>query len=129
MNELNTKIKQTLIDIKSTFSSKEAKTLLILLLVAFIVRIILSPIMHGHPTDITNFKAWSITLAKVGLGRFFNEVWCDYPPAYLYILWIMGNIYHIFDANFSNWNSIIFTMLIKFPAIVAEVINIGLIFL
>lgn len=128
MNKLNDKIRQIATDIKDSFSTKETRLLLILLLIAFIGRIVLAPIMHGHPTDITNFKAWSITLTKVGLGRFFNDVWCDYPPAYLYVLWSIGNIYRIFDPNFANWTSIPFTMLIKLPAIIAETINIALIF-
>ena len=126
--EVNKRVATTINNIKTFFSAKETRIVLMVLLFAFLLRIILSPVMQGHPTDINNFKAWSISLAKVGLGKFFNNVWCDYPPGYLYILWIMGNIYHLFDSTFAYWNQTPFTFLVKFPAIIAETINVALIF-
>jgi len=111
----------------------ETKSILIILLIALLLRLILSFLFNaGHPTDINNFKAWSMEITKRGAFNFFQPppqgVWCDYPPLYLYVLYAVGSVYKLFDPLFQHWGSVSFTAFIKFPAIIAEVINVYLIF-
>jgi Gpi18-like mannosyltransferase len=104
--------------------STETKTLLIVLGVALVVKLILAIVFVGHPTDINNFKAWAMHCVKHGIGGFFlgpTKVWCDYPPAYLYLLGGVAWVYHLFDPTFATWSSPLFTLTVKLPALLAEV--------
>jgi Gpi18-like mannosyltransferase len=104
--------------------STETKTLLWVLGAALLVKLVLAIVFVGHPTDINNFKAWAMHWVKNGTGGFFlgpNKVWCDYPPAYLYLLGGVAWIYHLFDPAFATWYSSLFTLTVKLPALFAEV--------
>ncbi|PIQ26750.1 hypothetical protein COW36_00655 [bacterium (Candidatus Blackallbacteria) CG17_big_fil_post_rev_8_21_14_2_50_48_46] len=97
-----------------------------ILLIAFVVRLFLSNTMHGHPTDINNFKAWAMHVAKHDFRSFYksvdpvNGVWCDYPPLYILVLWFVAKFYAIFDPSFMHWNKSFFTLLVKLPSIIAD---------
>jgi Gpi18-like mannosyltransferase len=52
--------------------------------------------------DMNLFKAWSIWLVQQGFGNFYNYSNCDYPPAYLYVLWAIGKTYQVFDPDFAH---------------------------
>jgi dolichyl-phosphate-mannose--protein O-mannosyl transferase/Gpi18-like mannosyltransferase len=115
-------------------TKEEKKSLINLLLVSFVIRILFSLIFNtGHYTDLNNFKAWSMGVTDKGLYTFFlpqekGGTWCDYPPGYIYILYLIGSIYKFIYGNFNSWNSNIFTTFIKFPGIISDVINVYLIF-
>ena len=65
---------------------------------AFIVRLIIAPIIEGHPTDIQCFKSWANHAAANGLFNFYaTDMFVDYPPGYIYILYILGKIRMIFS--------------------------------
>ena len=60
--------------------------LMAILLGAFIVRVILSLIFYGHPTDINCFMAWGNMVAENGMSNFYTSgAFADYPPGYMYI--------------------------------------------
>lgn len=104
--------------------STETKTLLWVLGAALIVKLVLAMVFVGHPTDINNFKAWAMAWVKNGPGNFYlgpNKIWCDYPPAYLYLLGGVAWLYHLFDPSFASWYTPMFTLTVKLPALVAEV--------
>jgi Gpi18-like mannosyltransferase len=47
--------------------------------------------LPGHPIDVAAFQAWAIRMAEVGpLGFYDPDVFADYMPAYLLILWPVG---------------------------------------
>jgi Gpi18-like mannosyltransferase len=47
--------------------------------------------LPGHPTDVSTFVAWASRLARVGPWRFYEpEVFADYAPGYLLVLWPIG---------------------------------------
>jgi predicted membrane-bound dolichyl-phosphate-mannose-protein mannosyltransferase/Gpi18-like mannosyltransferase len=53
---------------------------------------------QGFPTDVGTFQAWAERLAQIGPGRFYEPgYFSDYPPAFLYVLWILGGL---FDGEF-----------------------------
>jgi predicted membrane-bound dolichyl-phosphate-mannose-protein mannosyltransferase/Gpi18-like mannosyltransferase len=46
---------------------------------------------QGFPTDVGTFQAWAERLAQIGPGRFYEPgYFSDYPPAFLYVLWLLG---------------------------------------
>ncbi len=111
----------------------ETKSLLILLGIALIIRLLISLMFNtGHPTDINNFRAWCMEVAKRGIHDFFQPpptgVWCDYPPGYIYILYVLGSFYKLFDPTIASWNTSVFTTLVKLPGIVADIFNVYLIY-
>ena len=99
---------------------------LLLFLSAFVLRLMLSNVIQGHPTDIINFKAWSMHAAKHSFGEFYKSVnpkvgiWADYPPLYILVLWLVGKLYMLFDPALAFWNGALFTLLVKLPAILAD---------
>ncbi|PKL76288.1 MAG: hypothetical protein CVV27_10990, partial [Candidatus Melainabacteria bacterium HGW-Melainabacteria-1] len=48
--------------------------ILLLFVGALVLRLLLSNVIHGHPTDIVNFKAWSMHAARHPFGEFYKSV-------------------------------------------------------
>ena len=49
---------------------------------------------QGFPTDVGTFQAWAERLAQIGPGRFYEPgYFSDYPPAFLYVLWMLGALF------------------------------------
>lgn len=42
--------------------------------------------------DLLTFKAWGVEIANNGFNSFYNTVWSDYLPGYLYILALLAKI-------------------------------------
>ena len=52
----------------------------------------------GFPSDVATFQAWAERLAQLGPARFYEPgYFSDYPPGYLYVLWLFGAL---FDGEF-----------------------------
>jgi len=48
----------------------------------------------GFPSDVGTFEAWAEHLVQVGPGAFYAaDYFSDYPPAYLYVLWLLGAVF------------------------------------
>ncbi len=96
------------------------KYLLLLLVFSFFLRLSLYK-TGTFWLDINSFIAWSNTLIKTGFGNFYNSVWSDYLPGYLYILWLLGKIKNLvgFDQLF----------LFKLPSIFSDLATAYLIYL
>lgn len=48
----------------------------------------------GFPSDVSTFEAWAQRLAKIGPGGFYAPgYFSDYPPGYLYVLWLLGTLF------------------------------------
>jgi dolichyl-phosphate-mannose--protein O-mannosyl transferase len=49
--------------------------------------------LSGFRIDVGDFTAWAHRLASVGPGEFYDpNVFSDYPPGYLYVLWFIGSV-------------------------------------
>jgi len=97
-------------------------------LLSFIIRIYLSQ-FDGYKVDVLDFKIWSRTVYYNGILNFYSSTWSDYPPFYMYILWIVGALYKsLFSFSF-NIDTTLFTILIKAPANIADIATSFLIFL
>ena len=56
------------------------------------IRLAIAP-WEGFYLDLENAKVWAGALAQVGPHRFYSSVqFADYPPGYLYFLWVIGKI-------------------------------------
>lgn len=48
----------------------------------------------GFPSDVGTFMAWAERLAAIGPGRFYEPgYFSDYPPGFLYVLWLLGALF------------------------------------
>jgi Gpi18-like mannosyltransferase len=77
-------------------NKREVIIVAVLLLVAFIVRVLLFP-LQGYQNDIATFSYWFNTAAEHGIRPFYTVVfqqagWIDYPPFNVYIFWVFGSL-------------------------------------
>lgn len=98
-----------------------------LILISLIIRMYLSQ-FEGYSSDIWYFKIWSRAAYYNEFQDFYSSVWSDYPPFYIYILWAVGFIYHFFSSSF-DINTTMFTILIKSPANIIDIVTSFLIFM
>jgi len=103
------------------------KYLLLVVLVAFIFRIILS-LLPAFEYDQNSFRFWSIKLAEHGLSNFYSsDFFTNNPVGFFYLLWIVGS----FITHFAPWinsNHQFFDLLLKLPANLADILTGILIF-
>ena len=72
---------------------------------------------YGHSTDMNCFSSWALRMAEGGAKDFYSpEVFTDYPPGYMYILWIIGKIRELVPMSDTAYG-----MLLKTPAIIANI--------
>ena len=70
------------------------------LFVGLVLRLALA-LLPGFGIDIGSFEAWSQRLADKGPWGFYSpDVFSDYAPGYLYVLWFIGELNKVF--HFSN---------------------------
>ncbi|MFA5676704.1 MAG: glycosyltransferase 87 family protein [Christensenellales bacterium] len=88
---------------------------------AVALRVFTALIFKGHETDVRCFTIWAETVYKTGPEQFYTHgIFSDYPPGYMYVLWLLGFIRDLFSLDI---NSAINILLIKLPSIAAEVIT------
>src|SRR5436190_1131476 len=81
----------------------------------------------GFGVDIGDFTAWAQQMAQNGPGAFYRAGFLsDYPPGYMYVLWALGLIGHVFQPlvgiNITSG-------LVKIPGILADAGTAWLLFL
>ena len=73
-----------------------AMVALLLIIAGVLLRILFGGLLlplSGLGNDIGAFSAWSQRLADIGPGEFYESgYFADYPPGYLYVLWLVGTI-------------------------------------
>ena len=80
----------------------------------------------AHPVDISTFGAWANMLANNGFSAFYGtDVFTDYPPGYMYILALVGNIAQWLGLEFG---SPAHGALIKLPAMLFDIATIWFIY-
>ncbi len=90
----------------------------VFILAAFLLRIIFAYFFKGHETDMSCFNAWSQMLKNDGFAAFYvSGAFTDYPPGYMYILYVLGFIKDIFGAN-----TISTYVILKLPAIISDIL-------
>jgi hypothetical protein len=75
---------------------------------ALLVRLALAVVIlpdGGHRSDLAILTVWARDLASNGPGSFYRPdsgFFSDYPPAYLYVLWITGVVGDAWRATFGG---------------------------
>ncbi|BAH05639.1 glycosyltransferase family 39 protein [Clostridium kluyveri] len=88
-----------------------------LLCVGLFLRISLSTVMEGYGGDINLFKSWASSAAN-SLSQFYvNSKSADYPPLYIYILFLIGKL-----AKISSITPY-YTLLLKLPSMIADIVT------
>lgn len=91
---------------------------LIFLIVTLAGRFLISSLVYGYPGDVGCFARWSEYLARFGLRRIYSgEIFVDYPPGYMYPLWIIGKIRNLLQIPLY---SEVYLVLLKMPSVVAD---------
>jgi len=90
----------------------------IIIISGFLIRICFAR-DYFYSIDTNCFWAWSECLYKNGLANFYtSEIFKDYPPGYMYVLYFLGWLKNIFSLSDRNY-----MFLIKMPAILADIIS------
>ncbi len=97
-----------------------------ILAIGFIFRVILAVSFKGHGIDIGTFTAWALHAANKGLPNFYaGGMFADYPPGYVYVLYLIGLVQKLFTLPL---DSKLFLLVLKLPAIIADILISFLIF-
>ncbi len=101
----------------------DARTVLTTILVlGLALRVFIAGIylpLSGFSIDVGDFTAWGQRLASVGPAAFYEAgYFSDYPPGYLYVLWLLGGIGGLLGAFVGQDAT---GGLVKIPAILADV--------
>ena len=100
--------------------------LILLLAGAALVRVALSATTRGYAADIGTFSAWAGHAAD-GLTSFYSPgYFADYPPGYIYLLWVIGKLRLVLGIDF---DTPAFLVLLKLPAILADIATAGILFM
>ena len=109
---------------KAKKPSKDMVPLYILLAVGLVARIICACAYKGHNTDMACFTSWARSVFEGGVGNFYSSAgFTDYPPGYMYILYIVGAIRQLFSLDGTGYY-----LLVKLPAIIADLVSSWLIY-
>lgn len=57
---------------------------------AVLLRIFYAVSIRGYEVDMNCFIGWASRMVEYGPSGFYDSGWCDYPPGYMLILWILG---------------------------------------
>jgi len=98
------------------FQGNVGLLLLALLGVGLVLRLTCAVLISGHPYDINTFKSWASAAAN-GLFSVYSNTRLDYPPLYIYILYVIGKISAVPALN------PFFTALLKLPSIAADLVT------
>jgi Gpi18-like mannosyltransferase len=106
-------------------SSSERKYVLAAVLAgAVLLRAVLAASCKGHPIDVGTFSAWAGHAAEGLLSFYSPGYFADYPPGYIYVLWLIGQLRALLQTGFDTPG---FLVMLKFPAIVADLATVWVI--
>lgn len=106
--------------IKKDIFAERKINFIYLSVILFIIKVSLSVLIKGYESDLACFAGWSDTVYKYGMNGFYqNAGFADYPPGYMYILYALAFVKNIFAVDSS---SVVYNILLKFPAITADIL-------
>ncbi|MGB3552577.1 MAG: phospholipid carrier-dependent glycosyltransferase [Candidatus Binatus sp.] len=80
------------------------------------VKLAVMPFFPGFGPDVGDYQAWAGQIATYGPAHTYQAgFFLDYPPGYLYALWVVGLIAHVIGASGDFYR-----VIIESPAIVAD---------
>ena len=70
--------------------------IVVLLLAGLALRLVIAYVLFpgsGFESDLSSYASWANSMAAYGPSGFYaNAGFADYPPAYLYVLWLVGTL-------------------------------------
>lgn len=97
-----------------------ARWLYVIFGAALILRVWIGLTAQGYQNDMNTFIAWGQRMADLGPGKFYEEgYFADYPPGYLYILYLLSLIRGWFGLAHGSGGE---TLLFKLPAILSDLV-------
>ncbi len=89
-----------------------------LLLAAVLIRVIAAALSHGFGNDTACFASWADRIFQVGPSGFYSpDFFTDYPPGYMYVLWVLGAVRKLFGIEYYSAPHLV---LLKIPAIICD---------
>ena len=67
--------------------------------VGLIARIVCAVSIRGYKVDMDCFMGWASRMVQYGPTGFYDAGWCDYPPGYMLVLWLLGGLRNIFGLT------------------------------
>jgi dolichyl-phosphate-mannose--protein O-mannosyl transferase/Gpi18-like mannosyltransferase len=90
-----------------------------------IVKVLLLPWFDGYQNDISSYESWALQMAAGGpAGIYRAGYFLDYPPGYLYALWLAGIV-----ANAAGAGGVMLRMIVEAPALAADFVLALLVFI
>jgi Gpi18-like mannosyltransferase len=81
-----------------------------------VLKLVVMPYFPGFGPDVGDYQAWASQIGTFGPAHFYQPgFFCDYPPGYLYGLWLVGILAHGIGATGEFYR-----VIIQSPAIVAD---------
>ena len=109
----------------NTKISKETLVFIAVFVGAFLLRVALRIWPITPQPDLHWWRGWLLALENHGLSGFYERGITNYPPVYLYALWIIGHLRGAF-----GWalDSVPLNIALAFPAIVADLAIGGMVY-
>ena len=93
-------------------------SMIYLLLSALVLRLLIGGLYRGYDLDMNCFMGWADRLFSEGISSFYSgEGFSDYPPGYMYVLWLLGAIRKIFGMDYYSATAI---LLMKLPSMLCD---------
>ena len=87
-------------------------------LAALALRLAAAALSKGFGTDTACFAAWAERIWEVGPGGFYDpDVFSDYPPGYLYVLWLLDGVRRLLGIEHYTAAHLV---LLKLPSILCD---------
>ena len=88
---------------------------------AFALRVMLSIVFYGHPTDINCFMAWGNMVVENGMSNFYTSgAFADYPPGYMYICGAISGLCKLLGISYGTDAM---ALLFKMPSTIADLLT------
>ncbi len=92
---------------------------------ALLLRLALAATTRGYGPDIGTFSAWAGHAAENLFAFYSPGYFADYPPGYIYILWLVGKLRLLLGFDFGTPP---FILLLKLPSMLADIVTAWLLF-
>ncbi|HEX2142496.1 MAG TPA: hypothetical protein VHK28_09545, partial [Candidatus Limnocylindria bacterium] len=93
-----------------------------LIIAGVLLRVLVGGVLlpfSGFRIDVVDFASWAQRLVAVGPGAFYDPgYFSDYPPGYLYVLWLLGSIGQALTGLTAGVD--ITPSLVKIPGVLAD---------
>ena len=95
------------------------QAIVFLLLGGFLLRLFIGISSSGYTVDVNTFKAWAGLVYTTPFKDVYDTAgFLDYPPGYLYVLWLAEALRRLFGFDFNSGAA---TLLIKLPSVIADI--------